>query len=99
VISVPREWMIGSSLVHEVGHHGAALLKLLPSLRAELHERAKREPARTVAWRWFETWISEVMADCWSVARVGVGSTLGLMSSRTRVRLGQTASRRTCAAG
>lgn len=82
VISIPRERMIGSgiasSLVHEVGHQGAALLKLLPSLRAELRDRQRA--GDPVAWRWFEKWISEIMADFWSVARVGVGSTLGLMA-------------------
>ena len=84
VISIPRERMIGSgiasSLVHEVGHQGAAMLKLLPSLRAELHARARRDPERAGAWRWFEKWISELVADFWSVARIGVGSTLGLMA-------------------
>jgi hypothetical protein len=84
VISIPRERMIGSgiasSLVHEVGHQGAAMLKLLPSLRAALRERQHREPDRAPAWRWFEKWISEMMADFWSVARIGVGSTLGLMA-------------------
>ncbi|HEU4731717.1 MAG TPA: hypothetical protein VFT22_27665 [Kofleriaceae bacterium] len=84
VISIPRERMIGSgiasSLVHEVGHQGAALLKLLPSLRTELRARRRRDHARALAWRWFERWISELMADFWSVARIGVGSTLGLMA-------------------
>jgi hypothetical protein len=84
VISIPRERMIGSgiasSLVHEVGHQGAAMLNLLPSLRAELRARQQRDRARATAWRWFEKWISEIMADFWSVARVGVGSTLGLMA-------------------
>ena len=40
IIRMPRERMIGSgiasSLVHEVGHQGAALLDLVPSLRARL---------------------------------------------------------------
>ncbi len=84
VISIPRERMIGSgiasSLVHEVGHQGAAMLKLLPSLRAELRGRQHRDPDGAPAWRWFEQWISEIMADFWSVARVGIGSTLGLMA-------------------
>jgi hypothetical protein len=84
VISIPRERMIGSgiasSLVHEVGHQGVALLKLLPSLRTALHARAAADPAHATAWRWFEKWISEIVADFWSVARVGVGSTLGLMA-------------------
>lgn len=84
VISIPRERMIGSgiasSLVHEVGHQGAAMLRLLPSLRTALHARARREPAHAPAWQWFENWISELTADFWSVARVGVGSTLGLMA-------------------
>lgn len=84
VISIPRERMIGSgiasSLVHEVGHQGAALLKLLPSLRAALHARERSAPADAPAWRWFERWISEIAADFWSVARIGIGSTLGLMA-------------------
>jgi hypothetical protein len=84
VISIPRERMIGSgiasSLVHEVGHQGVALLRLLPSLRAELRSRQEQEPAHAATWGWFAKWISEIAADFWSVARVGVGSTLGLMS-------------------
>lgn len=84
VISIPRERMIGSgvasSLVHEVGHQGIALLKLLPSLRAELHARQHAEPSHAVAWRWFEKWISEITADFWSVSRLGIGATLGLMA-------------------
>jgi hypothetical protein len=84
VISIPRERMIGSgiasSLVHEVGHQGAALLRLVPSLRAALHDRQRKDPERAPAWRWLEKWISEIMAEFWSVARVGVGSTLGLMA-------------------
>jgi hypothetical protein len=84
VISIPRERMIGSgvasSLVHEVGHQGAALLKLLPSLRADLHARRRRDPAGAAGWPWFERWISELVADFWSVARVGVSATLGLIA-------------------
>lgn len=84
VISIPRERMIGSgiasSLVHEVGHQGVALLKLLPSLRAALHAEARRAPRHATAWQWYEKWSSELAADFWSVARVGIGSTLGLMA-------------------
>lgn len=84
VISIPRERMIGSgvasSLVHEVGHQGIALLKLLPSLRLELHARQHAEPRRAAAWRWCERWISEITADFWAVARLGIGATLGLMA-------------------
>jgi hypothetical protein len=84
VISVPRERMIGSgiasSLVHEVGHQGAAMLKLLPSLRAELRDREERDAKHAQPWQWFGRWISEIVADFWSVAKIGVGSTLGLMA-------------------
>jgi len=84
VISIPRERMIGSgiasSLVHEVGHQGAAMLGILPSLRAELRERERRDTVRADAWHWLERWISEIVADFWSVAKIGVGSTLGLMA-------------------
>lgn len=81
VIRVPRERMIGSgiasSLIHEVGHQGAALLGLVPSLRLVL--RAKQGDARDpLVWRLWDRWISEIISDFWSIARLGVGSTLGL---------------------
>jgi hypothetical protein len=82
VIRVPRERMIGSgiasSLIHEAGHQAAALLGLVPSLEQVL--RAKQQAVRvSTAWRLWERWISEVVSDFWSVARVGVVSTLGLI--------------------
>ncbi|NYE60372.1 hypothetical protein FHW58_001524 [Duganella sp. 1224] len=82
VIRVPRERMIGaaiaSSLFHEVGHQGAALLELVGSVRPVLQAlQAGGGPAPV--WRLWERWISEVVADFWSLARVGVAATLGLM--------------------
>jgi hypothetical protein len=82
VIRVPRERMIGSgiasSLIHEVGHQGAALLGLVPSLQLAL--RAKQGDAREpLVWRLWDRWISEIVSDFWSVARVGIASTLGLI--------------------
>lgn len=81
VIRVPRERMIGSgiasSLIHEVGHQAAALLNLTSSLRQVLQQQ-EREVKDSI-WRYWERWISEIVADFWSVARVGVTSTLGLM--------------------
>jgi hypothetical protein len=82
IIRIPRERMIGygiaSSLVHEVGHQGAALLGLVESLRPELRRRQMRGHHRE-AWVLWENWISEVVADFWSIAKVGVASTLGLV--------------------
>jgi hypothetical protein len=82
VIRVPRERMVGggiaSSLVHEVGHQGAALLDLVPSLRADLSRRAADDPEG--AWHVWDGWISEIIADCWSVGTLGMTSTLGLMA-------------------
>lgn len=84
LIRVPRERMVGhgiaSSLVHEVGHQGAALLSLVDSLRPVLQvaERAADGTDR-MAWRSWSRWISEIVADLWSVATLGVGSTLGLI--------------------
>ena len=82
VIRIPRERMIGSgiasSLIHETGHQAAALLELVPSLEQVL--RAKQQAARdSSAWRLWERWISEIVSDFWSVARVGVVSTHGLI--------------------
>jgi hypothetical protein len=83
VVRVPRERMVGSgiasSLVHEVGHQGAALLDLVNSLRAPLVAEQRRGGPGQPAWLMYERWISEIVADLWSVARVGVASTLGLM--------------------
>ena len=38
-----------------------------------------RTPAEADAWQLWERWISEIVADVWSVGRVGIASTLGLM--------------------
>ena len=82
LIRIPRERMIGfgiaSSLVHEVGHQGAAQLELVESLQAEL--RSIRRPTRLrAAWDLWHRWASEIVADFWSISRVGIGSTLGLV--------------------
>ncbi|MGH3774498.1 MAG: hypothetical protein ACRDRR_01985 [Pseudonocardiaceae bacterium] len=84
LIRVPRERMVGhgiaSSLVHEVGHQGAALLELIESLRPALQDAERRDrTAARPAWRCWYRWISEIVADLWSVATLGVGSTLGLI--------------------
>jgi hypothetical protein len=81
IIRVPRERMVGSgiasSLVHEVGHQAAALLQLVNSLRPVL--QGLQLGAERLAWQFWERWIAEIVADFWSVARVGVASTLGLI--------------------
>jgi hypothetical protein len=84
IIRIPRERMIGfgiaSSLVHEVGHQGAALLELVPSLRRAIAQAGSgASTSDAVAWRQWGLWISEIVADLWSIARVGVASTMGLM--------------------
>ncbi|KQV80824.1 hypothetical protein ASD15_13010 [Massilia sp. Root351] len=88
IVRVPRERMVGSSiassLFHEVGHQGAALLDLVNSLRPVLQSMQRgaggdggASPAHV--WRLWERWISEVVADLWSLARVGVAATMGLI--------------------
>jgi len=82
IIRIPRERMVGSgiasSLFHEVGHQGSALLGLVSSLRPVLQARQRRSSDPSV-WQLWERWISEIVADFWSIARVGIVSTLGLM--------------------
>jgi hypothetical protein len=87
IVRLPRERMIGSgiasSLVHEVGHQGAALLDLVTTLRAEIAERIRRAGSGSraaVVWARWSRWISEIVADFWAVARVGVTSTTGLIA-------------------
>ena len=84
LVRIPRERMIGhgiaSSLVHEVGHQAAALLGLVESLRSALQEaQGRATPDEQPEWRLWERWISEIIADFWSVAKVGITSTLGLI--------------------
>jgi hypothetical protein len=70
---------IASSLIHEVGHQAASLLGLAESLRPVLKEIGEANSGEAAVWRLWERWISEIVADFWSVARVGVVSTIGLM--------------------
>jgi hypothetical protein len=83
IIRVPRERMVGSgiasSLIHEVGHQAAALLELVESLRPVLRGLQRGSPREYPAWQLWDRWISEIVADFWSVAQLGVGSTLGLI--------------------
>ncbi|MGO7443610.1 hypothetical protein ACC668_02740 [Rhizobium ruizarguesonis] len=82
IIRIPRERMISSgissSLIHEVGHQGAELLGLVASLRPSIRQRRlkSRDP---LVWSLWERWISEVISDFWSIARLGIVSTLGLI--------------------
>ena len=83
MVRVPRERMVGSgiasSLVHEVGHQGAALLNLVSSLRPVLQGLQRSGGREQRVWLFWERWISEIVADFWSIAKVGVASTLGLI--------------------
>ena len=83
IVRVPRERMVGhgiaSSVIHEVGHQGAALLDLVPSLKPAIRAAGLRAPEdERKAWQCYERWVSEIVADLWSVSKLGIGSTLGL---------------------
>lgn len=89
VIQIPRERMVGSgiasSLIHEVGHQAVALLDLIPSLKKDLI-KIQQQRKGTVAWKYFERCISEIIADVWSVGQLGICATLGLMGVVTLPR-------------
>jgi hypothetical protein len=84
IIRVPRERMIGSgvasSLFHEVGHQADALLDLAASIRPILRGLQQTKGPERVAWKYWDRCISEILADFWSVARLGITATLGLMA-------------------
>jgi hypothetical protein len=90
IIRMPRERMIGSgiasSLVHEVGHQAVALLELIESIRPVLRGLQRNGSEEGEAWKYWDRCISEILADFWSVARVGITSTLGLMGVVTLPR-------------
>ncbi|QES17143.1 hypothetical protein DEJ45_02265 [Streptomyces venezuelae] len=85
IVRVPRERMVGgyglsSSLCHEVGHQGAALLGLVPSLQTELRARAAGRDGRLPPpWALFSRWMPEIVADFWAIGKLGVTATMGLM--------------------
>jgi hypothetical protein len=84
VIQIPRERLVGggitSSLFHEVGHQAAALLGLVESLRPILRDMGRGRGSDNRVWLLWERWISEIVADLWSVARAGIASTMGLIN-------------------
>lgn len=90
IIRMPRERMVGSgiasSLVHEVGHQAVALLDLIASIRPLLRGMQRSGGEEGTAWGYWDRCISEILADFWSVARVGITSTLGLMGVVTLPR-------------
>jgi hypothetical protein len=83
IVKIPRERLVGSgitsSLFHEVGHQAAALLGLVESLRPVLRDISEGSRSDDSTWRLWERWISEIVADVWSVARAGIASTMGLI--------------------
>lgn len=83
LIRVPRERMIGagiaSSLIHEVGHQSAALLDLVQDFTPVLAALEAKAGTEAVAWRLWRRWLGEIVADFWSIAHLGIGSTVGLM--------------------
>lgn len=83
VIQVPRERLIGSgiasSIVHEVGHQGAALLQLVDSVKGAIDER-KEQGQDVFAWELLDRWISEILSDFWAMGQLGIGATLGLIN-------------------
>ena len=83
IVKIPRERLVGSgitsSLFHEVGHQAAALLGLVESLRPVLRDISEGSRSDDRTWRLWERWISEIVADVWSVARAGIASTMGLI--------------------
>jgi hypothetical protein len=83
IIQVPRERLVGSgiaaSIVHEVGHQGVALLDLMPSIRQAMNQ-TKVAPEQQKGWDLLRRWLSEILADFWALAHLGIGATQGLMS-------------------
>src|SRR5262249_4803060 len=83
IVRVPRERMVGSgiasSLIHEVGHQASVLLGLIESLRPTLRALQRNTGTGRIAWVFLERWISEILADFFAVARVGIISTMGLI--------------------
>jgi hypothetical protein len=85
IIRIPRERMgsisLAGSLVHEVGHQIAALFDLNAKMKNEL--ALKYRQTKKEEWNIFGNWISEILADVFSVGKLGICSTMGLMQVMT----------------
>jgi hypothetical protein len=83
VIQIPRERMVGSgiasSLIHEVGHQAAESMELTKGIRIALGKKMTFATKNKLAWKHYERWISEILADCWAMGHLGISATLGLM--------------------
>ncbi len=81
VIQVPRERMVGSgvasSLIHEIGHQAIESIDMSNQLRRSLHQKLQQQPGEP--WHLYAQWISEILADCWSLGHLGITATMGLM--------------------
>jgi len=88
LIKIPRERMISSgvasSLVHEVGHQGAALLHLAESARSSIIEMRQADP--TGVWEYWSSCLGEILSDLWAVAKVGITASIGLIGVVTLPR-------------
>ena len=71
---------IASSLVHEVGPPGGGAAGPGRVAQPELAARAADRRPRRDLWRTWSGWISEIVADLWSVGTLGISSTLGLLA-------------------
>lgn len=81
LVRIPRERLCGNgyaSLLHEVGHQGAALLDLVGAYRRWLAEEAASGALEPAAVAYWSAKISEVTADVWACAKLGITGTLGL---------------------
>lgn len=83
VIQIPRERLVGSgiasSLIHEVGHQAAESLNITKSLRIVLARKVAENGPGVNAWKCYERWISEILADYWAMGHLGITASLGLM--------------------
>ncbi len=72
IVRIPRERMIGSgiasSLFHEVGHQGSALLGLRASITPVLTDMQQEAGKMSDIWRYWKRWINEILADLWAVS-------------------------------
>lgn len=81
LVRIPRERLCGNgyaSLLHEVGHQGAALLNLVSAYRRCLEHEALNGAISRAAGAYWLAKISEVVADVWACAKLGAAGTLGL---------------------
>ncbi|HEY0712079.1 MAG TPA: hypothetical protein VGF45_05360 [Polyangia bacterium] len=84
LVRVPRERLFGAALasvLHEVGHQGAALLDLVPAYQKVISRAAVAGQLTDIQAVYWLRKISEALPDAWALCKLGPTASIGLFGT------------------